>query len=64
MPVPAAMQQAEPDPAHRQDAQAVLDVADVAAEILEQEGDREGDAGREAAAGQVVAAEEEIGRRA
>ena len=53
----------EADPAHRQDAQPVLDPRTFAAEILQQEGDRQRDAGGEAAARQVVAAQEQIGRQ-
>ena len=56
-------QEAEAHPAHRQDAQPVLDVADVGAEVLQQESDGERDAGGEAAARKVVAAQEEVGRQ-
>ena len=52
-------QQADADPAHGQDPQAVLDPARAAGHVLQDEGDRHRDAGDEAAAGQIVAAQEE-----
>ena len=55
-------QQPRPHPAHRQDAQPVLDPAHVGGEVLQEEADGERHPGGEAAARQVVPAQEEIGR--
>ena len=56
-------QQAGAHPAHGQDAQAVLDPPCSASQILQQESDRQRDAGCEAPARQIVSAQEEIGRK-
>ena len=55
-------QQADADPAQRADPQAVLDPAGAAGHVLQDEGDRHRQPGREAAARQVVAAQQQVDR--